>query len=975
MGVRGLATLAKSYQAAISEVLEFPVAAASSSQRKTTTLSIDAWAWVFEVWASHFGESVQGGNYADLIEFVKDAVTAWRACSLEPVFIWDGPVPLIKQSQYLDRRASIAAGNSAFMRSSQASRSSKRFQLESYPFVPLLAQAVKAALADEGVTSVIAQAEADGAVAELADESGGLAASQDSDFFILCSRGSGRGRYTQIDSWEYMVEDKESSNGHSSVIEAPSSGSVGDSDGFEAVTSKRRRNRSKGSIDASSNQRGSGAQSLPYPPVRGPESESKLIGVKLRVFYPQKLAAQLRVPAALLPLLGAVAGNDYTTALQDTVLFRHLQTGPERIKEAAEVIQREWIRTIGGPGAGKQVKRATVSSSRSLEARLAAKSLMGAVREMDDDARSEYSDASSATATPAQMAASNSSLSNAPAPPLDPVRYLVGAVVSSLLERADVATHRSFYVSETDKEACIESIIESMAAYSLLTNVSASQLDDPAGFWSRVLPGEENRRALQRYRDAFEAGAFSEQMVSAMASRMVATTLAPEDPDQRSIHVGATRSIRRWIYAIIFGVWGMDWARETMADPTADLNGSEGEGEGSRTAPTPYLRSNGPYKAGERPDDVISVDTESESESEGENVERAGPSAPGSVFNGEDDDGDRDTYAPPFVKPPPAVKEFVRKGDRFVGDLVEIVKLADLLAQDVESLPPALAEVHAQYLAARTEAKPSHASAPEPTSDPLPALAPLLPSRTRLDVYRHALQSAGEAMNTVPLSVLPLAASLKHIIGTLAAEAGESKKRLNWTLVEVTSAVLAGCHVAAVHSARQGRSGTKTELLPRSFWVQPTSRAIHVASTLQLTLETADSLASALLLNTSPSPGDDIALPPPHVLFDGPIFHLLVANEGRRTKEMNISDETQNLAEQVLQAILANGAKEDLAISAEELKRLRKENKKKAKASAESEQGGLHPAAVSNGKKTKSSTQGSQNTGKSGKNAFELLMG
>lgn len=975
MGIRGLATLAKSYQAAISEVLEFPIAAASSSQQKTTTLSIDAWAWVFEVWAHHFGESVQGGNYADLIEFVKDAVTAWRACSLEPVFIWDGPVPLIKQSVYLDRRASVAAGNSAFMRSSQASRSSKRFQLESYPFVPLLAQAVKAALADEGVKSVIAQTEADGAVAELADEAGGLAASQDSDFFVLCSRGSGRGRYTQIDSWEYMVEDKIGRNGHSSPTEVPESGSVGEADGFEAVTSKRRRNKSRAFAEAASSSRASGSQSLPYPPVRGSDSDVKLVAVKLRVFYPQKLAAQLRIPAALLPLLGAVAGNDYTTAVQDLVLFRHLQTGPERIKEAAEVIQREWIRTIGGPGAGKQVKRATASSSRSLEARLAAKSLVGAVREMDDDARSEYSDASSATATPGQMAASSGSLSNAPPPPLDPVRSLVGAVVSSLLERADVATHRSFYVSDADKEACIESIIESMAAYSLLTNVSASQLDDPAGFWSRVLPGEENRRALQCYRDAFEAGTFSEQMVSAVACRVVATTLAPEDPDQKSIHVGAARSLRRWTYAIMFGVWGMDWARETMADPTAELNGNDSEGESSTAASKPFLRSSGPYKAGERPDDVISVDTESESESEGEDadvdVEMTGPSAPGSVFNGEDDDADRDTYAPPFVKPPPAVKEFVRKGDRFVGELVEIVRLADLLAQDVEILPPALAELQAQYLAARTEAKPSHVSTPAPTSDPLPALAPLLPPRTRLDIYRHALHSSGEAMNAVPLSVLPLAASIKHIVSTVAVETGESKKRLNWTLAEVTSAVLAGCHAATVHAARQNGSVTKGQLLQRTFWAQPTSRAIHVASTLQLVLETADSLASTLLLNSSPSLAHDITLPPPHVLFDGPIFHLLIANEGQRTKEMNISNETQKLAEQVLEAVLADGTRDDLAISAEELKRLRKENKKKAKAAAESEQEEMK----TNGKKSKSPTQGTQKSGVSGKNAFELLMG
>lgn len=991
MGVRGLTTFARDYQGAISELRTYHAAASSSSSssKPRTTLSVDAWAWVFDVWLTHFGETVQGGNYADLIDFVKDAIAAWRACGLEPVFLWDGPMPLAKQATYVSRRAVAAANNSAFMRSSSTSRASRRFQAECAPCPPLLGDAVRSALLEEGVESIITQTEADGAVAELAEETHGLAASKDSDFFVLCSRGQGNARYTPVDTFEYVM-----------VKQAPASPAPADSvdpadfeedGGFQAVTKKRRRNRNPAPVADPASE----LYVLSRPPSRFPQDDAKLHSIRLRAFSSFQLSAQLGLPPALLPLFGSIVGNDYSTSTQDSVLFRHLHSSADRIREAADVIKREWQKR--NIAAAKQAKRATASAS-SLEMRLAAKSLLGASN--DDDSRSEYSDASSATATPTGFGEAHppASINGTVA---DPVRGLVEATVKTLFERADLATHRVYFVPEAQKESCIESIIESMAAYSLLTNVGTANIHDASAFFQATLPTEAKRQALELYRSKFRSGFFSPTLISALSERIAVMTMCPEDPDQKSVHVGAARSVRRWVYAVLFEVWGMDWARESMDEPVLEPSPEPEE--------VPSEPATNGYKPGERPDDVISVDTESsasgsefEPSSMTDGESRGGwdplslKSGPGSVIDGDD----RTTYVPPsVVKPPPAVREYVRKGERLIGELVEIPKLQDLLEEADDELPHSLSEMQAQRTAFTSPPSPHVDERPRtgPSSEPVPSLTPLLPSRTRLDLYRHALHSGDAAMEAVPREVLPLATSLRHIITFVAEETGESKKRYNWTLPEVASAVRMGCHIAEVHQQRkrvaEGADRGETAatdnvptpstpfapVLDRSLWVQPTARGIHLSSMLQLVMESSHMLAGALLLCP-----DEVPLP--YTLFDGPLFHLLLAKGGKVSQAMRISKQTQATANAVLAAILDNGREDDLAIDLEELKRQRKENKRKNKELRASSEAGAEAASESdsasvegsgkskNKNKNKKKGGSAKSSGGGSQNPFDLLM-
>lgn len=964
MGVRGLTTYARQHDAVISEIRDFAAHSdAASNGTSSTPVAIDAWAWVYELWLNLYsGETVQGGHYYEVSEHVHDFVHAWRSAHLEPIFYWDGPVPLVKQPTFLARRNNIAATNSAFMRSSSTSRASRSFQMECYPAPPLLGDAVRLTLTEIGVQCKSMPGEADGAVAEFAERNGGFAVSKDSDFFILCSRGQGRARYVPLDTIEYVLRDtkvKEEELPVAAEREAPSN------DGFEAVTTRKSRNKAKSMAAAAAaavaTTSRSSLHTSAWPPSRH-SKDTSLHSIRLRAYSSHALAAQLRLPPALLPLLGSVIGNDYSTPTQDSVLFRHLQKSTDKIREACDVVHTQWQRAL--------TLASSKSTSRTLEMRLASKSLLKAAMEDAgagaDDASSEYSDggSSSVTATPTMY---GGTVVGPPAmgAPVDRVRSLIEATVNTLLERADIATHRAYYVSDGEKEACIESIIESVAAYSLLTTVDSTHLfgKSRAAFLSPTASladldaaSSDRSRALELYRQAFEQAEFPPQLVSAMTERNCTPTIAPEDPDQKSVHVGAAREVRLWAYAVLFQVWGMDWARETMEEPSRD-NGVRVE-EIQTPQPPPSR-----YKEGERPDDVISVDTESTASAELDgqddvNVDRlAHPSA------------DSTLYTPPEeIKPPPAVMEHVRKGDKLVDDLVQIRTLTSML-RDSDTLPSVLGDLLAQYDAATSEETASNGPA-TPKSDPKPPLAPLLPLRTRLDIYRHALNSSVTGLPEVPPQLLPLAASLRHIIAYTARVAGESKKRLNWTSAEISAAVKAGCMTSHVFAQRKSAtsSPTRAHILPRSLWIQyPSTRGIHLASTLQLTLESTHYLSSALLLPDT--------LAPIHTLFDGPLFqYFLALSSSSSLSAFNLPNEVGQQVHQVLEFVL-HGQEEDLGLDLDEIKRLRKESKKsKGKTSSVVDPDAEDNTPPAKGKKKKGTGGGATASSSSAKNAFAMLL-
>lgn len=832
-----------------------------------------------------------------------------RLANLEPVFFWDGPVPLVKLPTILRRRSASASRNSAFMRSSAALRASRRFQCECYPRLPLAAEAIKTALQSEGIQTIITQAEADGAVAQLAEDTAGIALSKDSDYFILCARGAGKATYSPLDTLEYLVDVIAAvSSDEAKAWEEQASGN-GD-DGFEAVTNCRRRRKGTRSCAFTPSQ--STLTTLDGPPPRSKlGSQYTLKAVRLRAYSSHAIAAQLRLPPPLLPLLGSVVGNDYSAARQEDLLFRHIQGWTERIREAADVVHTEWQRSMG---LLRERNRPTIKQLQAPK-----KTLLRAVLTsvIDDDVPSDYSAASSATDSPvaARSAPSLSELDTATV--MDPVRALVVSTVNSLLARGDQAMHRALYVDDSEKETCVQSIIDSIVAYSLFTNdVKVLSPPNPAqDFFAGQHETEDRRTVLQSYRSAFDALAFPPELVSVMTQRIFLLAFAPEDPDLKTIHVGATREIRRWLYAVLFDTYGMTWARETMEEPVAEKSVS-------KISPALLETPRPKYRPGQYPDDIISVDTQSTDSAEAgaDDGEVGIRSWPPSVLDVLDE-------APSVVKPPPAVTEYLRQGDRVVGELVRILPLQDLLKSDSSSLSISLAELLSKYRAAGFHDGVRAASGEDGQFqvDLVPPLAPLLPLQTRVDLYRHALSSGDDSMDAVPFYLLPLAAAVRHLISATARKTGKSQKQLNWTRAEVVSAVRAGCQTQHVQGGgRDVASSAQESLVPREEWVSfPTVRGIHLASTLQLTLLAAHDLACSLLLYPS-------TLPPPHTLFDGPLLQLLLENDGNATPAMQMCKDVKDEAGALIKAVLC-GYENNLALSPAELKRLRKESKRRNK--------------------------------------------
>lgn len=806
------------------------------------------------------------------------------------------------------------------MRASAASRASRSFQTECCPLPPLLPETILATLRSDGVEVIGVQEEADGAVAQLAEQTSGLAVSQDSDFHILTSRGSGKARYAPLDTFEYLIEEKRDTAIDQAEAAGEASAAADEADdGFQTAKTSRRNRSKKGDSrqgqGISSQTRGpniGGVFASSRPPSRESVAgaEYKLKAVRLRAYSSHAIAARLRIPPPLLPLLASVVGNDYTTDSQEHLLLSHISTYPERVQEVAEVVRDEWHRSMGH---GKQVRRSRPSPApMNLEARLSAKKAGGLSMTsslVDDDARSDYSAASSATATPAGRAPTLKELDQVA---IDPVRALVVATVDGLLQRNDAALRRNRHVGDADKEACVQSIIDSIAAYTLLTH-------DHGTSQSLIRPSNSDTtrtQAIERYEEAFQTVKITPDIMGVMAFKRVLPQLAPEDPDLKTVQVGASRQVRGWMYGVLFDVYGMDWARQTMEEPVQET--PEGVVFAQEDKEDASTQSNGraKYGPGEKPDDIVSVDTESSDSSyEVDLVTR-----PSSVL------GDRpDEEQPEPVKPPPAVTEYVRKGTSLVGDLVSIRSIWELLRQCADrgdAVPASLASLLGQYEAAKSEKVNGNDA---PIADPLPPLLVDLPVQTRLDLYRMALSSGDAAMESVPLHLLPLAVAVRHIISSIALDYGESKKRFNWTRAEVVSAVRTGCQAWRIH---QGSAPA----LPREDWVKaPSTRAIHVCSTLQLVLDSAHDLAMSLLLFPN-------ELPSPYLIFDGPLFHLLHENSGNASEAMHLSEQVKQEAQGLVKVVLAEGREDDLAVSAQELKQQRKDKKRKEKTESNVEQ-------------------------------------
>ncbi|KAL9936170.1 hypothetical protein V8E36_005012 [Tilletia maclaganii] len=484
---------------------------------------------------------------------------------------------------------------------------------------------------------------------------------------------------------------------------------------------------------------------------------------------------------------------------------------------------------------------------------------------------------------------------------------------------------------------------------------------------------------MRRYAQAFHAVDFAYSLPHILFGRSFVANFAIEDPDQSTVAVHAPRHLRRWVYAILFGAYGLEWARETIAEPEEGSDGDTSSGEGERGdgvqvpgarpvrggLTSSWIMPNARESDGD-PDELILVqtppsvssyvETDEESDGDGDGDEAAPQLREAAQVEDQRARGrdmtiaqeEEDTAGP---KAAPVVQELVRRGERYVQEAVPIPSLSDLFAErPLTDDPDERLREYAEFGAAGP-------LTPE-------GVRPGVPTRHILSaglgqaLWKHVLR-AGSWMDIIPHHLLHLAATLRFLVLSEAERFGVSAPRYNWRKRELEAAAYSGCvGIAMWRAGKVGKAmGGNGKLYPGWYsrqWVEegsggsesgsswrtrlgagsdtisnslavgisaaaPSVRAIHLSSTLQATLEATRMLSEALLLHRD--------MPPPSACHEGPLFHayLTEGNSERMYSDAEVEYDVGQVLWAVSQDVDEGLSGKDLE---EERRKKRKERRK-----------------------------------------------
>ncbi|KAK7057509.1 XPG-I-2 domain-containing protein [Favolaschia claudopus] len=314
MGVHGLSTYLREHRK-LSETLSLP-----NNDSTRTRIVVDGWSFIYDVYRSSGLPWVYGGQYAAFGKAVTNVVEAWVNVGFTVYFVFDGPCPSLKFPTQISRLTQSNISHSLiFFRTSTASRSSPRFLNESRILPPLSYSACLDALKaicqrTDAVSIHYADEEGDPYAVELAGRVGAFVVGTDSDFVILNAEGY-RG-YIPLDEMVWHVPAAE---------ELPT---FEDGD-FQQVLKPK----AKKKVANSAVSRG----------LIPPESTSGLF-LTFIAYRPTTLASHLNIPVTLLPLFGALVGNDFTSHLSSArrnvqlLFFERQLTLSQRITRVAAAL-------------------------------------------------------------------------------------------------------------------------------------------------------------------------------------------------------------------------------------------------------------------------------------------------------------------------------------------------------------------------------------------------------------------------------------------------------------------------------------------------------------------------------------------------------------------------------------------------------------------------------------------------------------
>ncbi|CBQ67381.1 conserved hypothetical protein [Sporisorium reilianum SRZ2] len=214
------------------------------------------------------------------------------------------------------------------------------------------------------------------------------------------------------------------------------------------------------------------------------------------------------------------------------------------------------------------------------------------------------------------------------------------------------------------------------------------------------------------------------------------------------------------------------------------------------------------------------------------------------------------------------------------------------------------------------------------------SLAGLLdePVPNRLKIFCYFLasdESRTDALlsSSIPQPLLPLCLVLRYLILKEQKRLGESSKRFNWSLKQVHAAIASGFRAYTIHETLKADSSLThlpADLThPDPLSVEPTTRDIHLQSSLQLTLHSAYQLAQSLLLCPEPFSA------PPSALVLGSLFHTIALSTDETTPE-SVAAASSPVENQMLDWVLYD-THDHLAIDVEALRKAKRDRKKEEK--------------------------------------------
>ncbi|KAE8244637.1 hypothetical protein A4X13_0g6415 [Tilletia indica] len=1078
MGVRGLTSFCASIAPHISDKVTLPT---TNDDHKdgTTPFVVDAYAFLFSFFYARFGDSLHGGEYAFFTQATIDCITAWKSVGLKPIFVFDGQTPLSKLETVSTRLSQKAAHLSLYMRSSPDSRSSIRWQTSCSFTPPLLINALLDAVhSQEGCEVVMAPEEADPIIVALAGKLGGYAVSKDSDMFIFNPPGTGYKGYVPIDTIAYLCRPPPSSSESESTAAPMEStaeeGAREEDDGFTAVVGRKgRRGRTAAptapaTSTSTTNTNSSEPIILTHPPPAS--TNNPVHSITFSAYLPSKLASHLDIPLPLLPMLGAILGNDYSHTSHYRILFPReggfeSAAGSSRTSNTIHKVQlcvrslkEEWSltrRMDGSPGSTSTSRAPSVpgspnpwrklpsqqqqSQNPSSPARLGSgrgtpptsptrtpnsNNLESSFVSIRSIGSAGYTTASGFSTPRARGRGGGGSewggdtesghlddnddvASLVSEAPLDPVRSLIISVVRRIVlgitgdsstaaptalpaGRNRRAGGRKVVEGEGTAEwnEVVDAILEGTRSYALQMQLIPDDLGTPdlSRFTSHLTSsgeeqgttmllddetdlGRNNDRleVMRRYAEAFKGLRFGGGLPEMMAARLYVTRFVIEDPDMRTIAVGAPREIRRWIYAILFGAYGLEWARDSLEEEEDDDDDDKEDEDG-------VGGSNGikPVRGGLTSSWIIPNTKETDEEDPDELILVQTPPSVSSFADDDDDDDDEDeeddglegdatsttgntrlqeglslrekarqNLAQERVsKPPPVVQEMVRRGERAVLEPVPIRSFADLVAERNDNTGRFYEEISGLMTS--------------PTEQLV--LNPKCAASALFYILR-----ATSAASTLLSELRLLALSLRYLVLSEAERWGVSAPKYNWRRKEIEAAVYAGCVGVRLWRARgRGRGGSELSVMgakmqwayqseysrsyaaavadgqsPATVTVSaPSVRAVHLSSSIQATLEAVCMLSQVLLLDGEGE--GTVSSPPPHAMHEGPLFHayLSLYDPSSASSALWSDAELEGMKRDVLEVVL-DGV--DEGVLGKDLEEERREKRRKAKAVAVAE--------------------------------------